>query len=178
MVSKSLHSKNVSHGDLTVKDVLLTEEKKAKICDFGMSKIFDPEKLYTSLTGCRGNVLCMPLETHTTDCFKVERTNLDKFDVFSFGVLILHIFTQKMPKQNSFYDENQQPIKETERRQQYIDEVRNCTFRQLAVHCLGNQTRERPSSIDVVQRIRGMNNCIMSLNITGDLSNFITFSFE
>ena len=151
-----LHSKNVIHGDLTVKNVLLTEEKKAKICDFGMSKVFDPEKLYTRLTRCPGNVLYMPPEAHTYR-FKVERTALDKFDVFSFGVLILYIYTQKMPKPSSLFDENLQPRKtETERRQQYIDEVRNCTFRQLAVHCLSNQPRERPSSSEVIQRIRGM----------------------
>ena len=40
-----LHSKNVIHGDLTVGNVLLKKEKKAKICNFGMPKIFDPEKL-------------------------------------------------------------------------------------------------------------------------------------
>ena len=148
-----LHSKIVIHGDLTVKNVLLTEEKKAKICDFGMSKVFDPEKLYMRLTGFPGNILYMPPEAHTTDCFKVERTDLDRLDVFSFGVLILHIFTQKMPKPSNLFDENQHPRKETERRQQYIDEVRNCTFRQLAVHCLSNQPRERPSSSDVVQSL-------------------------
>ena len=159
-----LHSIKVIHGDLTVKNVLLTEEKKAKICDFGMSKVLDPEKLYTRLTGCPGNVLYMPPEAHTTDYFKVENTALDRFDVFSFGVLILHVFTQKMPKPSSLFDENHQPRKETERRQQYIDEVRNCTFRQLTVQCLSNQPRERPSSSDVVQRIRGMNIYTMSFN--------------
>ena len=159
-----LHSKKVIHGDLTVKNVLLTEEKKGKICDFGMSQVFDPEKLYMRLTGFPGNVLYMPPEAHTTDCFKVERTDLDRLDVFSFGVLILHLFTQKMPKPRNLFDENQQPRKETERRQQYIDEVRNCTFRQLAVHCLSNQPRERPFSSDVVQRIRGMNRYTTSLN--------------
>ena len=128
-----LYSKIVIHGDLTVKNVLLTRENKAKICDFGMSKVFDPEKLYMRLTGCPGNVLYMPPEAHT-DCFRVERTALDRFDVFSFGVLILYIYTQKMP--SDLFDENQQPRKETERRQQYTDEVRNCTFRQLDVHCL------------------------------------------
>ena len=150
-----LHSENLIHGDLTVTNVLLTKEKKAKICDFGMSKVLDPEKLYMRLTGCRGNVLYMPPEAHA-EYFRVESSALDKFDVFSFGVLILHIFTQKMPIPNNLFDENQQPRKETERRQQYIDEVRNCTFRQLAVHCLSNQPKERPSSSDVVQRIRGM----------------------
>ena len=159
-----LHSKNVIHGDLTVKKVLLTEEKKAKICGFGMSKVFDPEKLYMELPGCPGTVLYMPPEALTADCFEVERTDLDRLDVFSFGVLILHIFTQKWPDPSDLFDENPQPRKETERRQQYIDEVRNCTFRQLAVHCLSNQPRERPSSSDVVQRIRGMNNYTMSLN--------------
>ena len=63
-----LHSKNVINGDLTVTNVLLTK-KKAKICDFGMSKIFDPEKLYMRLTGCPGNVIYMPPEAHI-DCFK------------------------------------------------------------------------------------------------------------
>ena len=36
-------------------------------------------------------------KAHTTDYFKKERTALDRIDVFSFGVLILHLFTQKMP---------------------------------------------------------------------------------
>ena len=48
---------------------------------------------------------------------------------FSFGVLILHLFTQKMPIPSNLFDENQNLRKETERRQQYMDEVRNCTFR-------------------------------------------------
>ena len=168
-----LHSKNVIHGDLTVKNVLLTEKKKGKICDFGMSKIFDPEKVCMRLTGRPGNPLYMPPEAHA-DYFRVKSTALDKFDVFSFGVLILHVFTQKIPKPRNLYDENQQPRKETKRRQQYIDEVRSCTFRQLAIHCLNNRPSERPFSCDVVQRIRGMrynvhilvNSYILSLNTT------------
>ena len=60
-----LHSKIVIHGDLTVTNVLLKKEKKAKICDFGMPKVFDPEKLNMRLTGCPGNVIYMPPEAHT-----------------------------------------------------------------------------------------------------------------
>ena len=146
-----LHSKNVIHGDLTVGNVLLKKFfKKAKICNLECPKYLTRKIIKKWVTGCPGNVLYIPPEAHTTDYFKKKRTALDRFDVFSFGVLILHLFTQKMPVPSNLFDENQQPRNETERRQQYIDEVRNCIFRQLGVHCLSNQPRERPSSSDVV----------------------------
>ncbi|RHY30093.1 hypothetical protein DYB32_004626 [Aphanomyces invadans] len=77
-----LHSRNVVHRDLKPANVLLTDTDDVNICDFGLSRLIDPET--TSMTAEVGTPSYMAPEMATmggTQCST-------KGDVYSFGILL------------------------------------------------------------------------------------------
>ena len=78
------------HRDLTAKNVLLTHNIRAKISDFGNSKLYD---LSQKLSKAPGSLAYMPPEA------KSESPKYDTaLDVFSFGVLTLFVAIQEFPE--------------------------------------------------------------------------------
>ena len=148
-----LHNQSppVVHRDLTANNVLLTSGLKAKIADFGVSKTVEPDvrQHYFRVSQNPGNLCYMPPETMSVA--KVENiSNVDKLDVFSFGVLIAHTFSQKWPTPTGSFDADMVPLTEVQKRMKYIDAIDDDVVKKLAEDCLHNLSKKRPHTSQVV----------------------------
>ena len=90
-----LHSyKSVVHGDLTANNVLLKEVSTgsftAKLTDFGMSRVLNERD--NIMSSVQGTYSYMPPEVHN------DGQTSTKVDIYSFGVLCVHILSHKFPK--------------------------------------------------------------------------------
>ena len=85
-----LHSHDVVHRDLSSNNVLLIGNgNRAKVTDFGMSKLNPHNKSATLSPGC---LVYMPPEALTSGCYD------EKLDIFSFGVLAVQLLTGDFPQ--------------------------------------------------------------------------------
>ena len=91
-----LHSQipPIIHRDLSSNNVLLTHNMTAKISDLGVARILDPNPLQVSyMTPTLGTLAFMPPEVIIAN----PKYNTST-DVFSFGILMIHVFSGKWPE--------------------------------------------------------------------------------
>ncbi|XP_078664037.1 uncharacterized protein LOC144907104 [Branchiostoma floridae x Branchiostoma belcheri] len=94
-----LHCQNpqILHCDLKAENVLLDGDFHVKVSDFGMSKWKAKSCVQTKTSPVGGTVTHMPPE-----CLKdINYVPTDKFDVYSFGVLLWEIITRRQPYENA-----------------------------------------------------------------------------
>lgn len=89
-----LHSQTppIVHRDLSSNNVLLRSDMTAKISDLGISKILGPAQT-NSMMHTHGTPAYMPPEI-----MKANPTYDISIDEFSYGILIIHIFSGKWPE--------------------------------------------------------------------------------
>ena len=155
-----LHSNNIIHRDLSSNNVLLIGEgSRAKVTDFGMSKLEGMNPHMTPLTMCPGTAAYMPPEALVT-----PPRYSNKLDCFSHGVLTIQIATRQFPNpgdatvtiQDTRFPTGKVhvPVPEKERRKKDIDLVNpNHPLLPLALHCLKDDDTERPSANELCGRL-------------------------
>ena len=160
-----LHSNGIIHRDLSSNNVLLIGEgSRAKVTDFGMSKLMDMNPHMTPLTQVPGTPAYMPPEALISPPHYSS-----KLDCFSHGVLALQIVTRNFPNPGdaSRYVEVQDPrfpsgralvqFLETERRKKDIDLIEpSHPLRLIALHCLKDRETERPSADELCGRLASL----------------------
>jgi serine/threonine protein kinase len=75
-----MHSKGVAHRDLKLENIMIDNQKKIKIIDFGMAGLFAPGS--EDMTGCGGSVGYIAPEVYT------GRPYTSKIDEFAVGVIL------------------------------------------------------------------------------------------
>ena len=164
-----LHSRNppVIHRDLSPNNILLKHCSSfplAKIADLGVAKVINVEdtKSKQYLTKAPGTVHFMPPEALEDD--PQYDTSLD---VFSYGGITLYTITGKWPKPTALtkYDPvTRQPkaFSEVERRQQHLDKMTGEAevLRPLVEACLDNDPVERPSILELSEKIKPLKVCL------------------
>ena len=142
-----LHGKKdpVVHRDLNAKNILLSEDFRAKIGDLGQAKALEMvKKLQLSTTP--GNI------DHTAPEATQHKPKYDyKIDIFSFGCIVIHTITEEYPKAADQFQEsinsNYLKLSETERRQKFLDKMLNVPLlRQITIQCLQMDAITRPTA--------------------------------
>ena len=154
------------HRHLTANNVLLTSGMNAKLADVGVARIVNVK--FSQLMACMTPAY-MPPEVLSEAPRYDEKT-----DVFSFGNLILHVFTHQWPLPESFPTsdamalEMVEPSTEVKRRQRYLDQIdESSPIRELAERCLCNLSSERPTSSSLASELESM--CDSGAVFVGDL---------
>ena len=152
-----LHSNGLIHRDLTGNNVLMITGTRAKITDFGMSKLATVNPRMTALTLCPGNLLYM-----SPEALDEAKSYTAKLDIFSFGVIVIQILTREFPnptdrfrsvKVAEFEEEVRVVVPETERRQSQLKLIPDThSLKPVVLQCLKKEG-QRPSALELRERL-------------------------
>lgn len=142
----------IIHRDLSANNILLTENLTAKISDLGVAKIVNvPISRISRLTSVPGTPSYMPPEA----LVPAPKYNIS-IDIFSYGVLIVHIFSGQwpLPTEANILDPNQPnrliPVSEADRRLLYMDIIgAGHPMVCLTRSCLNNNSTLRPKAVEI-----------------------------
>ena len=157
-----LHSNDIIHRDLSSNNVLIIAKRKAKVTDFGMSKLADSVPAATPLTMCPGTLAYMPPEA-----LREPPRYTKKLDCFSEGVLTIQVCTRLWPEpgpRTQVIRDSRSPtgiveipVPETERRKNHIDIIDPSNdLLSISVDCLQFEEVDRPSSDEICKRISAL----------------------
>ena len=148
-----LHSNGLIHRDLTGSNVLMIAGTRAKITDFGMSKLATVNPRMTALTMCPGNVLYMSPEALNCKPYTA------KLDIFSFGVIVIQILTRQFPNPTGhlctayvaeFDEEVQRVVPETKRREAHLKLIPDDhSLKPIALQCIESKENVRPTALQL-----------------------------
>ena len=151
-----LHQNDLIHRDLTSNNILMIAGVRAKVTDFGMSKIIRVEP-NSILTLCPGSEFYMPPEA-----LNVPVSYTHKLDVFSFGVLLIQIMTNQFPKPSPRFQQItcsipnypegsvSMAVSETERRASHLQMITDThPLKAIALNCLkGKEERQSAQQLN------------------------------
>ena len=127
----------ILHRDVTAKNILLNKDGRiVKISDPGQAK-FRPSNIQYLSTKAPGCIVYMPPE-----CLGDRPRFTAKSDTFSFGVVMLHVFTQEPPSCGLM---NIRAKPEIERRARDLGRLPDThPLKALTVQCLSDDPEKRP----------------------------------
>ena len=154
---KYLHANDIVHRNLSSDNILLCGSTKTvncknfctKVSDFGIARLIDSERFEKTLCTLTPGAYMPP------ESWKCPGKHDQKFDIFSFGVLLVETVTMLPP--NPSYDRidsSGEIIPEVKRRQNHVKQLEGHPLQDLAHHCLQDKTTMRPTACEICQVLR------------------------
>ena len=149
-----LHSNSIIHRDLSSNNILMIGDKRAKVTDFGMARLFSRD----DLTSNPGTEVYMPPEAK-------ESSYNTGIDCFSYGVLVIQTITLLYPKPGDKFvpveggKDFHKKVSEVQRRQNHIELIESeHPLLPLALECLGEEEGERPRAQELCSQLETVRN--------------------
>ncbi len=144
---------SIVHRDLSSNNIMISQEYRAKITDLGVAKVAKGSFLNLDNTPAPGTLSYMPPEVR-----KFPADLSSAMDMFAVGVNMVQIMTHKFPKPGAEFISGvlgfSKAVPEKERRKEHISMIRRShPLKSLALECLRDSPRERPSALRVCERI-------------------------
>lgn len=137
---------SVVHRDLKPQNILLDEDGRAKLADFGISRVKDPTKSYiTQVTNENGTPVYMAPEL-----FNGTRVD-EKVDVYALGCILNEAYTRRQPWRDAshFFQIILKVAINGER--PWVDPECPESLRRLIMKCWHQDPHQRPSCADIMR---------------------------
>ena len=144
---RDLHSRNILHRDLKSRNILLDNNLRAKLTDFGLSKIKQETTASLQTFTVKGSAQWMAPEL-----FKRKATITTAVDIYSFGMVLWELVTREVPFKDA-QDQVQLIGWITSGEKETIPE--NCPpgFKSLIESCW-KSPEERPKAVQVAEILK------------------------
>ncbi|XP_050402352.1 tyrosine-protein kinase JAK2 [Patella vulgata] len=147
-----LASKKIVHRDLAARNVCVTNELQAKITDFGLAKILQPEKDYYKMISL---FKALPMHWSAPESLGDRYIISSRSDVWSYGVVLWEIFSRgdepKLIKDNNL-TELVKKLKNDERLP--ISPTWPTLIQALIKECWKYNDKQRPDFINIPSKIK------------------------
>ncbi|KAM1311373.1 hypothetical protein ACFX2I_007878 [Malus domestica] len=160
---------HIIHRDIKSSNILLDQNMEARVSDFGLATLMEPDKTHVS-TLVAGTFGYLAPDHFSAEYFDTGRATV-KGDVYSFGVVLLELLTGKKPTDEAFIEEGTKLVTWVKAvvqdgREEYvldsnlgccsIDEI-NTVF-SIALICLEPEPSKRPTMDEVVKMLEQIKN--------------------
>ncbi|KAJ7981918.1 Receptor-like kinase [Quillaja saponaria] len=148
---------HIIHRDIKSSNILLDQNMEARVSDFGLATLLEPNKTHVS------TVVAGTFGYLAPEYFDTGRATA-KGDVYSFGVVLLELLTGKKPTDEAFTEEGTKLVTWVkavvqEKKEEYVldssledcpvDEVNNVFY--ISLMCLEPEPSKRPTMVEVVK---------------------------
>ena len=146
----------VVHCNLTSNNILLTSHLQAKISDVGVIQMMGNGQQLQKKSAA---FVAPEVRVDTSKFSSTKWTFQPSVDIFSYGAVVLHTFTQQWPEQQLDDDAVRQGgtiQTEVQRRQSQINQLatKSKVLNSLVLSCLDNDPDKRPTVIQVSEKLR------------------------
>eukprot|EP01119_Soliformovum_irregulare_P007838 TRINITY_DN2036_c0_g1_i2.p1 TRINITY_DN2036_c0_g1~~TRINITY_DN2036_c0_g1_i2.p1 ORF type:complete len:737 (-),score=215.94 TRINITY_DN2036_c0_g1_i2:67-2277(-) len=140
-----IHAKGIIHRDLKCSNLLIADNQKIKVCDFGMARLTesDPKKRMMAYA----MTICGTDEYMAPEVIMGDEYN-ESADVFSFGMCLYEIITRRIPQQRAAKDQYRFP---TSLYLKYKPDTTPSKLEKLLFRCVQQFAQARPGFKSIVE---------------------------